>query len=208
MLIGEHVVRKKDVFAALPTGFGKSLNFQILLSPFKVLLDQVFNMPAFPLVIVVSPLSLILKTTLVTWGTLLWSCILWRKWETWYRYYRGKYQSPNFICKSRVISGKNKVQGDVFTAALQAKCCCHCLWWSSYCCSLVRSFCNIYFLFQRFLTAIFVMINTLKNITLFDVSSLVGMYSLLQCWRISSISGILFSFFSERPNFLEGFKLN
>ena len=28
-LIVEHVVRKKDVFAALPTGFGKSLTFQI-----------------------------------------------------------------------------------------------------------------------------------------------------------------------------------
>ena len=26
-LIGEHVVRKKDVFAALPTGFGTSLTF-------------------------------------------------------------------------------------------------------------------------------------------------------------------------------------
>ena len=65
-LIVEHVVRKKDVFAALPTGFGKSLTFQILPSVFKVLLDQGFNMPAFPLVIVVSPLSSILKTRLVT----------------------------------------------------------------------------------------------------------------------------------------------
>ena len=37
-LIVEHVVRKKDVFAALPTGFGKSLTFQILPSVFKVLL--------------------------------------------------------------------------------------------------------------------------------------------------------------------------
>ena len=56
-LIVEHVVRRKDVFAALPTGFGKSLTFQILRSVFKVLLDQGFHMPAFPLVIVVSPLS-------------------------------------------------------------------------------------------------------------------------------------------------------
>ena len=60
-LIVEHVVRKKDVFAALPTGFGKSLTFQILPSVFKVLLDQGFNMPAFPLDIVVSPLSSIVK---------------------------------------------------------------------------------------------------------------------------------------------------
>ena len=56
-LIVEHVVRRKDVFAALLTGFGKSLTFQILPSVFKVLLDQGFHMPAFPLVIVFSPLS-------------------------------------------------------------------------------------------------------------------------------------------------------
>ena len=30
VLIVENVVLKKDVFAALPTGFGKSLTFQIL----------------------------------------------------------------------------------------------------------------------------------------------------------------------------------
>ena len=51
-LIVEHVVRKKDVFAALPTGFGKSLTFQILRSVFNVLLDKGFHVPAFPLVIV------------------------------------------------------------------------------------------------------------------------------------------------------------
>ena len=56
-LIVEHVVRRKDVFAALPTGFGKSLTFQILRSVFNVLLDKGFHVPAFPLVIVVSPLS-------------------------------------------------------------------------------------------------------------------------------------------------------
>ena len=60
-LIVEHVVRKKDVFAALPTGFGKSLTFQILPTVFKVLLDKGFIMPAFPLVIVVSVLSSIVK---------------------------------------------------------------------------------------------------------------------------------------------------
>ena len=54
-LIIEHVTRRKDVFAALPTGFGKSLTIQILPSVFKVLLDQ--HMPAFQLVIVFFPLS-------------------------------------------------------------------------------------------------------------------------------------------------------
>ena len=56
-LIVEHVVRRKDVFAALPTDYGKRLTFQILPSVFKVLLDQGFHMPAFPLVIMFSPLS-------------------------------------------------------------------------------------------------------------------------------------------------------
>ena len=60
-LIVEHVLRKKDVFAALPTGFGKSLTFQILPSVFKVLLDKGFIMPSFPLVIVISPLTSIVK---------------------------------------------------------------------------------------------------------------------------------------------------
>ena len=56
-LIVEHVVCRKDVLAVLPTGFGKSLTFQILPSVFKVSLDQGFHMPAFPLAIVNSPLS-------------------------------------------------------------------------------------------------------------------------------------------------------
>ena len=56
-LIVEHVVRRKDVFAALPTGFGKSLTFQILPSVFKVSLDPGFHIPAFPPAIVNSPLS-------------------------------------------------------------------------------------------------------------------------------------------------------
>ena len=58
--------RSQDAFAALPTGFGKSLTFQILPNVFKVLLDLGFNMPVFPIVILV-PLSLqLLKTRLVT----------------------------------------------------------------------------------------------------------------------------------------------
>ena len=43
-LIVEHVVCRKDVFAALPTGFGRSLTFQILPSVLKVLLDQGLHM--------------------------------------------------------------------------------------------------------------------------------------------------------------------
>ena len=46
----------------MSTGFGKSLTFQILPSVFKVLLDKGFIMPAFPLVVVVSPLSSIVKS--------------------------------------------------------------------------------------------------------------------------------------------------
>ena len=52
---------KKDVFAALPTGFGKSLTFQILPSVCKALFCRGFDMPSLPVVIVVSPLSSIVK---------------------------------------------------------------------------------------------------------------------------------------------------
>ena len=51
----ESVVLKKDVFAALPTGFGKSLTFQILPSVCKALFYRGFDMPSLPVVIVVSP---------------------------------------------------------------------------------------------------------------------------------------------------------
>ena len=55
----EHVVRKKDEFAAPPTGFGKSLTFQFLPSVFKVLHDQSFNLPAFALDIAGSLYSIV-----------------------------------------------------------------------------------------------------------------------------------------------------
>ena len=42
-LIVEHVVRRKDVFAALPTGFAKSLTFQILPVFSKCCLTRVFT---------------------------------------------------------------------------------------------------------------------------------------------------------------------
>ena len=46
ILIIENVVLKGDVFAALPTGFGKSLTFQILLSVCKALFYREFDMPS------------------------------------------------------------------------------------------------------------------------------------------------------------------
>ena len=42
-LIVEHVVRKKDVFAALPTVFGKSLTFQIYQAFSKCCLTRVLS---------------------------------------------------------------------------------------------------------------------------------------------------------------------
>ena len=61
VLIVENVVLRKDVFAALPTGFGESLTFQILPSVCKALFYRGFDVPSLPLVIVVSPLSSIVK---------------------------------------------------------------------------------------------------------------------------------------------------
>ena len=49
------------MFAALPTGFGKSLTFQILPSVCKALFYPGFDMPSLPVVIVVSPLRSIVK---------------------------------------------------------------------------------------------------------------------------------------------------
>ena len=55
------LIIENDVFAALPTGFGKSLTFQILPSVYKALFYRGFDMPSLPVVIVVSPLSSIVK---------------------------------------------------------------------------------------------------------------------------------------------------
>ena len=40
------LIIENDVFAALPTGFGKSLTFQILLSVCKALFYREFDMPS------------------------------------------------------------------------------------------------------------------------------------------------------------------
>jgi len=57
ILVIENIVRGKDVFAALPTGFGKSITFQILPSVKKYLDSSLVS----PLVIVVCPLNSIIK---------------------------------------------------------------------------------------------------------------------------------------------------
>ena len=57
ILVVENIVRGKDVFAALPTGFGKSLTFQILPPVMKSLERSSVS----PLVIVVCPLNSIIK---------------------------------------------------------------------------------------------------------------------------------------------------
>ena len=49
------------MYASLLTGFGKSLTFQILPSVYNVLHNQGFDMPPSPVVIVVCPLSSIVK---------------------------------------------------------------------------------------------------------------------------------------------------
>lgn len=59
-LVIENIVRGRDVFAALPTGFGKSLTFQILPSVLKYLRTSDPVSPA-SLVIVVCPLTSIIK---------------------------------------------------------------------------------------------------------------------------------------------------
>ncbi|KAL9976770.1 hypothetical protein ACROYT_G014100 [Oculina patagonica] len=57
ILIIENIVRGRDVFATLPTGFGKSVTFQILPSVVKYLQRSSGS----PLVIVVCPLNSIIK---------------------------------------------------------------------------------------------------------------------------------------------------
>ena len=59
ILVIQNIVRGKDVFAALPTGFGKSLTFQILPSVLKSLQSSYVS-PS-PLVIVVCHLKSIIK---------------------------------------------------------------------------------------------------------------------------------------------------
>ena len=56
-LVIEKVVHGRDVFAQLPTGFGKSLTFQILPPLCKRLKSMGHKFPSKPLVVIVSPLT-------------------------------------------------------------------------------------------------------------------------------------------------------
>ena len=56
-LVIEKVVHGRDVFTQLPTGFGKSLTFQILPPFCKCLKSMGHNFPSKPLVVIVSPLT-------------------------------------------------------------------------------------------------------------------------------------------------------
>ena len=60
-LVIEKVVHGRDVFAQLPTGFGKSLTFQILPPLCKCLKSVGHNFPSKPLVVIVSPLLSIME---------------------------------------------------------------------------------------------------------------------------------------------------
>ena len=60
-LVIEKVVHGGDVFAQLPTGFGKSLTFQILPPLWKCLKSMGHNFPSNPLVVIVSPLLSIME---------------------------------------------------------------------------------------------------------------------------------------------------
>ena len=65
-LVIEKVVHGRDVFAQLPTRFGKSLTFQILPPLCKCLKSMGHNFPSKPLVVIVSPLLSIMEDQ-VTW---------------------------------------------------------------------------------------------------------------------------------------------
>ena len=60
-LIIEQIVRKRDVFGQLPTGYGKSLIFQLLPGVLKLLSAKGHAFPANPLVVVISPLLSIVE---------------------------------------------------------------------------------------------------------------------------------------------------
>ena len=60
-LIIEKIVGKRDVFGQLPTGYGKSLTFQLLPGVVKSLSAKGHGFPANPLVVVISPLLSIIE---------------------------------------------------------------------------------------------------------------------------------------------------
>ena len=55
-LIIEKIVARRDVFGQLPTGYGKSLTFQLLPGELSCLKAKGYEFPPNPLVVVISPL--------------------------------------------------------------------------------------------------------------------------------------------------------
>ena len=56
----EKIVGRRDVFEQLPTGYGKSLTFQLLPGVLKSLNAKGYDFPSTPLVVVISPLMSII----------------------------------------------------------------------------------------------------------------------------------------------------
>ena len=59
--IVEKIVGRRDVFEQLPTGYGKSLTFQLLPGVLKSLNAKGYDFPSTPLVVVISPLMSIVE---------------------------------------------------------------------------------------------------------------------------------------------------
>ena len=59
--IVEKIVGRRDVFGQLPTGYGKSLTFQLLPGVLKSLNAKGYDFPSTPLVVVISPLMSIVE---------------------------------------------------------------------------------------------------------------------------------------------------
>ncbi|CAH3169313.1 unnamed protein product, partial [Porites lobata] len=59
--IVEKIVGRRDVFEQLPTGYGKSLTFQLLPGVLKSLNAKGYDFPSTPLVVVISPLMSIIE---------------------------------------------------------------------------------------------------------------------------------------------------
>ena len=57
----EKIVGRRDVFGQLPTGYGKSLTFQLLPGVLKSLNAKGYDFPSTPLVVVISPLMSIVE---------------------------------------------------------------------------------------------------------------------------------------------------
>ena len=61
LLVVQKLVDKRDVFAELPTGFGKSLTYQVFPGVCEALRQQGEPWPEYPIVFLVCPLNSIMK---------------------------------------------------------------------------------------------------------------------------------------------------